>query len=131
MSAMRPILIVEDDEDLVACLRAVLENGRRSVVAVRDGVSALAEARHRPFMALVDLHIAGELTGAELVRRLREQLAPGTRLILLSAERDLSLRAHELGADGSLEKPFDIDDLLRLVEEEERRAAEPDPVVHP
>lgn len=118
----RPILIVEDDEDLIACLRAVLANERLPVLAVTDGASALAAAERQPLLAFVDLHMAGEPSGAALVAALRARLPPGTKLFLLSAERDLAKRARELGADGGLEKPFDIDDLLGIVHQAVREA---------
>ncbi|SRR5579883_2580200 len=129
----RPILIVEDDDDLIACLRAVLDEERRPMIAVHDGVSAVAACREHPLLVLVDLNIPGGLTGASLLASLRDTLGHDTPLILLSAERDLSLRAHELGADGSLEKPFDIDDLLRLIDDEARRVGDTDeqPAAHP
>jgi CheY-like chemotaxis protein len=127
----RPILIVEDDVDLVACLRAVLEGDRRSVIAVGEGAAALAACEQVPLLALVDLHIPGELSGAELVAALRARLPGHAPIILLSAERDLALRARELGADGGLEKPFDIDDLLRIVREAADRAGEHAPSQHP
>jgi CheY-like chemotaxis protein len=65
----------------------------------------------------VDLHLPGTLAGPALVAAVRERLPPFARLVLLSADRDLLTRARELGADGALEKPFDIDDLLRLLDE--------------
>jgi DNA-binding response OmpR family regulator len=117
MGSARPILIVEDDEDLVAVLRSVLEEDGYQVLSASDGAVALSACRERPVLALVDLHLPGELTGAQLVSALRFDLPADARLVLLSGERDVAARALELGADGALEKPFDIEELLRLVRE--------------
>jgi len=118
------VLLVEDDEDLIACLRAVLEDERFSVVVVSDGASALEACSVDPLVALVDLHLPGEPSGPALVRGMRALLPPTTKVILLSAEHDLAAQAVKLGADGALEKPFELDQLLRLVGAEARRAAQ-------
>jgi DNA-binding response OmpR family regulator len=114
--ARRPIVIVEDDEDLVACLTALLEEEGYPVVVTGDGAAALEACARDPALVLVDLHLPGPLSGAELVHALRERLDPAVRVLLLTGERDVPRRAEELGVDGFLEKPFDVDDLLRLVE---------------
>ncbi len=37
-------------------------------------------------------------------------------VVLISADRGVRERAQSLGADGYLTKPFDIDDIVRVVE---------------
>ena len=111
----RRILLVEDDSDLVMTLREVLECEGYEVLAAANGEAALRACGSHPSLALVDLHIDGQVTGPHLISALRDHLPLGARLCLLSAERDLPERARELGADGYLEKPFDIEQLLRLV----------------
>ena len=95
----RRVLLVEDDEDLVVCLQAVLEEEGYSVLAAPDGEAALEACRFAPTMAFVDLNIGGAPTGAELIAELRRRLPPGARLCLLSGERDLPRHARELGAE--------------------------------
>ena len=115
----KSILIVEDDPDLVECLRSLLEEEGYAVAMAADGEAALAEAdRARPGIALIDLHLPGALTGARLVEALREHLPPSARLLLITGERDVLRHAEEMGVDGFLEKPFAVDELLRVVEKQ-------------
>lgn len=111
----RRILLVEDDLDLVDSVQAVLEGEDCSLAAVSDGNAALVAAGAGPMLVFVDLRIQGELTGAPLIAELRRRLPSGARLVLLSGEPNLPERARQCGADGYLEKPFDIEHLLRLI----------------
>ena len=72
---MLKILVVEDDAQLALTLKYLVEdNPRYSVVALADDVeSAVAAAeRHRPQLALVDLHLARGSTGFSVAVRLSD-----------------------------------------------------------
>lgn len=118
----RRILVVEDDVDLVDSLRAVLEDEGHQVLTAADGSAALAVCDEQPddllpSVALIDLNLGcAHLSGAPLLQALRDRLGGRTLLILLSGEADLAHRATQLGADGSLEKPFAIETLLDLLD---------------
>jgi DNA-binding response OmpR family regulator len=115
MRGRRRVLLIEDDRDLVSTLKTVLEEEGCVVVTARSGEEAMAAADAlAPSLIFMDLHIEGALRGPELLGALRSRL-PAARILLISGERDLADRARELGADGSLEKPFDIEALLRVV----------------
>ena len=113
--ARRPIVIVDDDEDLVACLRALLEEAGYPVIASASGDEALAACDRDPALVLLDLHLPGPLTGEALVAALRMRLDPAVRVLLLSGETGVSNVAAALRVDGFLEKPFEVADLLRVV----------------
>ena len=108
------ILLVEDDSDLAACLEVVLVEAGYLVDLVSDGTSALAACARQPALVLVDFYLPGPLSGGELVRALRRVCAPGTRILIMSGLRE-SDETREAGADGYLEKPFDIDFLLETL----------------
>lgn len=111
-----PILLVEDDEDLVATMTEILADHGLEVAAAASGEAALALAARRPAtIAFVDLHLDGGLCPAEVFEGLRAALPAGARVYLLSGERGLEAHAQRLGADGFLEKPFGVDALLRVV----------------
>ena len=116
MTQHRRILLVEDDEDLGTCLSTVLEEAGYLVTIAPDGPSAVAACAERPALALVDYHLPGEPSGGELVKAVRAACPPETRVLIMSAQREIAERSRETGADGYLEKPFDIDQLLSTVE---------------
>ncbi|MGH9867831.1 MAG: aldehyde dehydrogenase family protein [Candidatus Polarisedimenticolia bacterium] len=77
------VLVVDDNEDIVASLTGVLEQMGCEVRSARDGEEALAEAeRFRPGVVLMDLGMP-RLDGLETARRLRQR--PWGRDVLLVA----------------------------------------------
>lgn len=110
------ILVVEDDPQVARLIALVLErNGQKSEV-VADGQTALERARaERPTMIFADLTIKG-LGGEALCSTLKS--APETRdipYIVVSGDRDIAEKARSCGADDYMGKPFEFDDLVRLV----------------
>jgi DNA-binding response OmpR family regulator len=111
----RPVLIVDDDPDIVGVARRTLERAGFLVESTTDPRSALEIAqRCQPCLVLVDLMMP-YIDGEELVRDLRAHLDPPPRIALVSAAYVRAEVAKRLDADGSLEKPFELDDLRDLV----------------
>jgi DNA-binding response OmpR family regulator len=110
------ILVVEDDPQVARLIALVLQrNGYQSKV-VADGQSALTEAKAvTPEMIFADLTIKG-MGGEKLCSILKG--APETReipFIVVSGDRDIAEKARICGADDYMGKPFEFDDLIRLV----------------
>ncbi|HLI73406.1 MAG TPA: ATP-binding protein [Acidimicrobiales bacterium] len=78
--------------------------------------------RHRPDLVLLDLHLP-DLRGDEVLQRLKAlpDLAE-TKIVVVSADATPSRVKHmlDLGVEGYLTKPVDVDALLRLVDDEVR-----------
>lgn len=111
------ILVVEDDPQVARLISLVLQrSGHRSEV-VSDGESALQRVQgNRPLMIFADLTIKG-MGGEELCSALKSH--PDTRSIpyvIVSGDRDLAEKARVCGADDYMGKPFEFEDLIRLVE---------------
>jgi two-component system response regulator MtrA len=109
------VLIVDDDDSIAELLADLLEGeGYRAVVA-HDGVSALEYARTaRPDMVLSDCMMPG-LSGTQLAQELRRGRATRSiALVLMSSTRPRDLN---LARVPFLPKPFEIDDVLALVEQ--------------
>lgn len=118
---LRKVLIVDDEEDLVAPLALRLNSsGRFEVAVAHDGDDGLARAlQFRPDVALIDLAMPG-LDGWHLCRRLRED--PRTRktsVVIMTAwlSPDLGRRAQSEGVTRLLLKPFEDEELFRAVDE--------------
>jgi signal transduction histidine kinase/CheY-like chemotaxis protein len=111
-SRRRQVLVVEDNDDVLAALRFKLELDGHSVSTAADGIEGLSRLlQQRPEVSIVDIGLPG-LTGFELARHARAAGYAG-RMIALSgygAERD----AHEAlvaGFDAYLVKPVDRNQL--------------------
>jgi CheY-like chemotaxis protein len=83
------VLVVDDDPAILALIATILDrNGLRALLA-RDGQEAMAIAQrnHVPIdLILSDIEISG-VSGADLVRRLRE-IRPNARVLYMSAYVD-------------------------------------------
>jgi CheY-like chemotaxis protein len=110
------ILVVEDDPQVARLISLVLQrNGHQSEV-VADGQSALRTVQERrPVMIFADLTIKG-LNGDALCTTLKAQPeTKGIPYVIVSGDRDIAEKARVCGADDYMGKPFEFDDLIRLV----------------
>lgn len=110
------ILVVEDDPQVARLIALVLQrNGYESTI-VNDGTSALDTAKKTPpMMIFADLTIRG-MGGEALCSALKSQ--PETKhipYVIVSGDRDIADKARGCGADDYMGKPFEFDDLVRLV----------------
>ncbi len=110
------ILVVDDEAQIRQTLRGVLSDEGYDVVEAENGRAALdVLARATPRLAIVDVWMP-EMDGVELVQRMRAQ-APGVPIIVISGHGNIetAVRVVRLGAFDFLEKPFQLDALLRVV----------------
>jgi CheY-like chemotaxis protein len=110
------ILVVEDDPQVARLISLVLQrNGYQSTV-VADGQSALDRAMEsKPSMIFADLTIKG-MGGEQLCSTLKSN--PETKnipYVVVSGDRDIAEKARVCGADDFMGKPFEFEDLIRLV----------------
>lgn len=112
---MTSVLVVEDDADLAATVRLMLEmEGYRVETTVNGAAPALA-ATLRPAVVLLDIQMPG-MDGIEVARRLRaDERTRRIPIVLMSAAYRLRERADEAEVDSLLSKPFDLDEMLALV----------------
>lgn len=112
----KTILICEDDDNLRQLIRVVIGAGY-TIVEAGDGDEALALAsEHRPDLIVLDLMMP-RMSGLDVLRRLRSDVSvDGTHIIVMSAWPDSRDESLEAGADRYLQKPFEPDELTRIVE---------------
>lgn len=116
---MATILVVDDEPQIVALVRATLEDEQVQIVEAADGEAALAVAqRELPELILLDVRMP-RLDGFEVCRRLRQHPRfARTKIVMLTAsgqERDRA-QGRAAGADEYLTKPFSPLALLSLVQ---------------
>lgn len=112
------ILIVDDEEDIVTFLSAVLTDEGFPIRTARNGREALDAIREAaPALVILDLMMP-ELNGVEVLEALGNGfMEHPPAVVVLSAKsshRDI-LAALEKGACDFVPKPFDLDDLLLRV----------------
>ena len=110
----RPILIVDDDRDILAVEREVLVEHGFTVREAHDGAEALrAMDEEPPAMIVLDVQMPG-IDGPTFARELRTRLKH-VPLVIVTGVADPKREADRCNAEAYLAKPFHADDLLRLV----------------
>jgi two-component system, OmpR family, alkaline phosphatase synthesis response regulator PhoP len=112
------VLVVDDEPQVVWMLQFSLEAEGFQTFAARDGRTALDELRHhRPQLMLLDIMMP-VMDGWSVLQEIRD-LPEGERprVIVVSARATLRDRAKaaELGAVAFVAKPFNVDDLLGVL----------------
>jgi CheY-like chemotaxis protein len=112
------VLVVDDDEVSRLFLGRALEDAGFEVGYAGDGQVALAMLRRRTFDAVVtDLAMPG-LNGLRLIREMRE-LDYDLPVVAVSGQNaDQLLMAEDLGANATLFKPVDREELVATVTRE-------------
>jgi CheY-like chemotaxis protein len=115
VSAQAPILVVDDDPGIRQTVREILDLEGYPVETAADGAEALrAVERHRPSLVLLDMRMP-QLDGWGFARAARER-GLALRIVVMTAAENARRWAEEIGADGYVAKPFELDELLRAVE---------------
>ena len=123
-AAAASVLVVDDNDDAADSLAALLELEGFSVATAYDGAGAVAAAvAGRPDVVVMDLGMPG-MDGYQAARQIRA--APGGERILLIAltgwgQSDARRRTVAAGFDHHLIKPVDVEQILRLAEQRQRR----------
>ena len=112
------ILIVEDDADVRDTMVQVLESEGFSVCATRDGREALDVLRAglRPGLILLDLMMPVMNGWQFRAGTERDPELASIPVVLVSALDPGTERTASIAAAGFLHKPFDLDDLLGVVQ---------------
>jgi CheY-like chemotaxis protein len=114
------IEIIDDDEAVRAALTIMLERGGYDVRSAEAGDIGVALARDfHPDIVLTDIIMPG-CEGIETILTIKAE-HPRIRIIAMSGggrigNKDYLELAQEMGADASLEKPFDEAALLEAIQ---------------
>jgi DNA-binding response OmpR family regulator len=116
------ILIVEDDQNLLATLKYNLHQEGYSVVTASDGAQAVEIARsQKPDLIILDVMLP-VLSGFEVCRILRKDMSVPILMLTARTEEVDKIVGLEIGADDYMTKPFSMRELLARVHAMLRRA---------
>jgi CheY-like chemotaxis protein len=111
------ILVVDDDPEIVALLTTRLGHRGYRVTSAGDGHRAIELARReRPAIIILDVMMPGK-SGWEVAKDLKhDPVTKDIKIVMLSAMgKTNELTAAINGADASLDKPFEFEELERII----------------
>lgn len=118
---MPRILIVDDEDQLRAVLKEILEIEGYEVAEAADGRAAMEAQRLQGFDLVITDIIMPEMDGIETIMALRKDF-PSVKIIAISGGRrvgpgEFLNLAKTLGAHRILHKPFVLQEMLDVVSE--------------
>jgi len=114
----RVILVVDDEAPIRQSLAGVLGDEGYEVTLAKDGAEALAKvAEEPPDLVLLDIWMPGDMDGLEVLRRLRQEVAPGLGVIMISGHGSIetAVKAIKMGAFDFIEKPLSLEKVVVAV----------------
>lgn len=111
------ILVIEDQEDIRATLRDLLEMNGHEVIEAADGVEGVKLAEQKPDFIICDMQMP-RLDGRGVLAAVKEM--PGICdvpfvFLTAQAERHQQRDGMALGADDYITKPFSVDDIIKAI----------------
>ena len=113
---VRSILIIDDEPSVGDALKLVLEANGYNVVLTNNGHDGLKHARKEHFaFIIVDLFLT-DAYGFELINEIHES-QPELPILLITGHGspEIFAEARRLGAVGALSKPFQPEEILKLI----------------
>ncbi|MBI3966085.1 MAG: response regulator [Chloroflexi bacterium] len=115
MRSCKPILLVDDDDDVRELVTMVLEVEGYVVESAESGFVALDRLRSlEPSVILLDMNMPG-MNGWEFAHSYRAQAGPYAPVVVFTGGHVGSDVVQQIDADAFVTKPFDLNDLLAVV----------------
>ncbi len=112
------VLLVDDEPKILHALGRALEDEGYAVTTTTSAREALSLIGQRPFDLVVVDNLMAELSGLELIREMAVGDAERPPVVMMTAHATVSsaIEAMRLGAIDYLQKPFEIEELLVVVD---------------
>jgi two-component system, NtrC family, nitrogen regulation response regulator GlnG len=114
------ILIVDDEQNIIWVLKKGMEKKNYLVHTASSGEEALKKlAANQYLMMFSDIFMAG-INGLQLLEKSRE-ISPDLKVVMMTAQDTMNntIEAMRLGAYDYITKPFDFDEIFRLIDKAE------------
>jgi DNA-binding NtrC family response regulator len=111
-----PLLVVDDEKNMRASLRAILGAEGYTVRPIESGEEALKILEREEFFMVITDHRLGGMTGRDLLKQCTERW-PNMPVVVITAHATPKLAAEAIkaGAFDYLPKPFEPEELINLV----------------
>lgn len=119
-SQQSKILIVDDEKNILWVLKKGLEKNNYLVDTATSGEKALDQLKNNDYLMMFsDIFMEG-ISGLELMKQSR-QISPDLKIVIMTAQDSMrnTIDAMRLGAYDYLAKPFDFEDVYKLIEKAE------------
>jgi CheY-like chemotaxis protein len=110
------ILVVDDDVPIITLMRSLLREFGYEARTATSGAAAIEAARAEvPDLVLLDKNMPG-MSGGEVIRALRGEVGlQQVPILLLTGDPVAPQEIAALGANGTVQKPFDLEDLMARI----------------
>lgn len=115
---MAKILVIDDEAELRKLTRTILQNDGHEVIEAETGMEGLDMVKkERPDLILLDVRMP-KLDGWEICRKIKSREGAEETPVLIftvMGNTEDKIRSQRSGADGHIEKPFEVEGLLEKV----------------
>ena len=116
---MKKIIFADDDPTIQDVMHLILDDDYE-VISLLGGEKLLANDFERPDLFLLDRQLS-DIDGLDICKHLKSrQETRDIPVIIISATQNIQKLARSAGADGVIEKPFQIRELRQLIAEQLR-----------
>ena len=119
MENKQKILVIDDDETIIAVFRAGLKQEGFSVDVATTGKEAIEKSKTNVYnLALIDIRLP-DMEGTRLLAEMKET-TPKMRKIIVTGYPELqnAIASIQKGADFYITKPTKIDELVKVIREQ-------------
>lgn len=105
----KKILIVDDEIDILEPFCDYLSlKGFKNILGAVTASEALEKIeKEKPDLVLLDIELNESINGMEILRRTREELSPGSKIVMISGYKDeYEADSYRLGANEFWKKPI-------------------------
>ncbi len=112
----KTILVIDDDSGIRTAMEYMLQDAGYGVITSEDSSIIEKLTTQKVHLIIIDLLLSGN-DGKAVVKKLKSQKSTNKiPVIILSAHPTADIEAKEAGADGFLPKPFNIEDLIGIIQ---------------
>lgn len=113
----KKILVIDDDQSILSIFEYILNEAGYETVTAVDGYNAIEKVKNNKFdLVFTDVKMPG-LSGIDTYKEIRK-LDPKLLVVMMTGYSvdELLKEAFELGAYGVIYKPFDMEEVLSIIE---------------